>query len=272
MKIILFILLLLSLPETGYCQKLPKNFGKLEAKLFSSDSSRKKLIVAFGGSEGGNTFAAAHTEDVRNNFLKRGFHFLSIAYFGKKRLPKKLDRISLNAVYDTVMQTGERLHIPASEIILLGASRGGELVLNLASHFDFKGVIALVPSNLTVPYLEHKKPVSSWLLHQKPLEFADIDKSAVNEKGWAEALENYSDSQKESNTGFIPIENIKGFILLTSGKNDKTWPSYKMCNAMIERLKDKDFKFLFSHLAFDGGHASFSHWPGIFAFLDEQVE
>jgi len=78
-------------------------------------------------------------------------------------------------------------------------------------------------------------------------------------------------NQKESSAGIIKVEDIKGFVLFTSGKEDASWPSYEMCNQMIDRLERNDFQLPYAHLAFKGGHSSSSHWPEIFTFLDKQL-
>jgi esterase/lipase len=272
MKILLSILLISLLPEIGISQKLPKNYGKLETKLFSPEDGGKSLLVAFGGSEGGNTFASEQTKDIRNEFLNRGFHFLSINYFGTKGLPKYIDRISLDAVYDIIQQTGKNLNISNDNIVLLGASRGGELILNLASNFKFRGVIALVPSSVTIPNLQNKNPTSSWILNQKQIEFIDIEETVLKKEGWSKAVEKSVKNQKASNPGFIKAENIKGFVILTSGKSDDLWPSYYMCNKMIERMEKNNFNFPYSHISFEGGHNPSTHWPEVFAFLDEVIQ
>lgn len=264
---ILSLLLLIS--GQGFCQKLPKNYGKLQAKLFIPESSNKSLIVAFGGSEGGNTFALEKTKEVRDNFLNRGFHFLAIGYFGSKGIPKTLDRISLSAVYDSIQSISSRLEIVSSRIVLLGASRGGELVLNLASHYDFPGVIALVPSNVTVPNLNNKAPTSSWTLNDKEVPFIQIDEKEVNQEGWSPALKKSLSGQQEDSPGFIPVENINGFVFLTSGKTDTMWPSFDMCNGIMNRLKINNFQHPFVHEAFEQGHNPSTHWPKVFEFLDE---
>lgn len=271
MKRFLSILLISLLPEIGISQKLPKNYGKLETKLFSSEDGGKSFIVAFGGSEGGNTFASEQAEDVRNEFLNSGFHFLSINYFGTKGLPKYIDRISLDALYDTISQTSKQLDIPTKNIVLLGSSRGGELVLNLASNFEFQGVIALVPSSVTIPNLRNKYPTSSWTLNHEQIGFIGIDEAVLKREGWSKAVKRSVMNQKESNSAFIKVENIKGFVILTSGKSDNLWPSYYMCNSMIERMKKNNFNFPFSHIAFDGGHKPSTHFAKVFALLDEQL-
>ena len=191
---------------------------------------------------------------------------------GQRGLPKYLDQISLDAIYDTIVQTSNRLNIPVQEVILLGSSRGGELVLNLASHFEFRGVIALVPSSVTVPYFQNKTVTSSWIVNQEPIPFIDIDQKMVKKEGWPMAVQKFLRTQTDSSTGIIKVENSKGFVLLTSGKTDQSWPSYDMCNSMVERMKKHEFKFPYQHIAFDGGHQSSIHFPKVFAFLDELLK
>ncbi len=270
----MIIVLLASLSFSGDCisQQLPKNHGSLATKLFLSQDDNHSLIVAFGGSEGGNTFASEQTSDVREGFLKRGFHFLAVSYFGTRGLPKTIDRISLDAIYDTIVKTSEQLDISTNNVILLGSSRGGELVLNLASNFEFKGVIALVPANITVPSLQNKKPTSSWILNQKQIEFINIDEKILKREGWLNAIEKSLAIQEKASAAFIKVENIQGFVLLTSGKADKLWPSYQMCNAMIERMEKNNFNFPYAHIAFEGGHTPATHWSEVFAFLDKHLK
>lgn len=229
------------------------------------------MVVAFGGSEGGNTFANEQTKSVREDFLQRGFHFLAVNYFGTKGLPKNLDRISLSAIKDTIQNISQNLKIPYSKILLVGASRGGELVLNLACRFDFMGVVALVPANITIPSYNKKKTTSSWTFNDLEVPYYNINETLVKKEGWSKAIEKSLATLEQSHPGVIPIENTKGFVLLTSDKLDELWPSYKMCEKMTDRLKNRNFEFPFDHISFEDGHDSSSHWPGIFKFLDEHI-
>ena len=269
---IIALLICFGFSQTSLCQKLPKNYGNIDTQLFLSQNSGNSLVVAFGGSEGGNSFASEKAKDVREDFLRRGFHFLAVGYFGAKGLPKSLDRISLSAINDTIQNMSKHLEIPQSNILLVGASRGGELVLHLASHFDFMGVIAIVPSNITIPNYSKKKATSSWTLNDIEVPYYQVDEALVKEEGWPEAVEQSLITLEQSNIGVIPIENIDGFVLLTSGKLDKLWPSYPMCEKMIDRLNMKNFKFPFAHIAFNEGHDASGHWPKIFTFLDQQLK
>ncbi|MEM7552054.1 MAG: acyl-CoA thioester hydrolase/BAAT C-terminal domain-containing protein [Bacteroidota bacterium] len=270
MKTITLLILLVS-SVSCFCQNFPKNYGNLETELFLSDIPKDLLVVAFGGSEGGNTFANEQIKGVREEFLNRGFHFLAIGYFGTKGLPKSIDRISLSAIGDTVWHISQNLGISSSNVLLVGGSRGGELVLNLARFYDAMGVIAMVPSNITIPFHKNKNSMSSWTFNDMQVPFYDIDKGLVKKQGWSKTIENSISTQGQDVSGVIPIEKIKGFFLLTSGKSDQLWPSYKMCNMMIDRLTKKNFEFPFEHIAFSSGHNAESHWTKIFMFLDNQL-
>jgi len=251
---------------------MPKHHGNLQTKLFLGKGTNTHLVVAFGGSEGGNTFSTEKTQAIRQKFLDRGFHFLSIAYFGSKNLPKSIDRISLNAVYDTIINISKNIEITSNNIVLLGASRGGELVLNLAAKYDFKGVIALVPSSVTVPNLNNKIAISSWTLKEKEIPFLNVNEKTIKSNDWHAALEEALLNLEDTNPAFIPIEDIHGFIFLSSGKSDTAWPSYNMCQYMEERLKKNHFLYPYTHQAFDNGHNPSTHWEEVFNFLDQHIE
>lgn len=53
----------------------------------------------------------------------------------------------------------------------------------------------------------------------------------------------------ESNT--IKVENINGPILLISAHEDVMWPSERMGNLIVNRLKDNDFKFTCHHEVYE---------------------
>src|SRR5690348_1980381 len=67
---------------------LSENYGKIEAQLFIGDSSNQPLIVAFGGSQGGNTWTEDYWSDMRSNFINKGYAVLSIGYFNTPGTPE----------------------------------------------------------------------------------------------------------------------------------------------------------------------------------------
>ena len=53
----------------------------------------------------------------------------------------------------------------------------------------------------------------------------------------------------------IPVENIKGPVMLVSGGDDQMWPSAKFSEMVMERLKNSNFPYRFEHLYYpEAGH------------------
>ncbi len=146
-----------------YKPPLSENYGKVDAKLFVGPGNDQPLIVAFGGSQGGNAWAENYWADVRAKLLEKGYAVLAVGYFRTGNTPEALDRISLNAIRDTIMSISHHPKVNKSKIALVGSSRGAELVLNLASRYkDFDAVIALVPSHANFPSLTTFVNTSAW--------------------------------------------------------------------------------------------------------------
>ncbi len=162
--IVLFILFIAFL-LTQYTPTLSENHGKLDVKLFLGDSINQPLIVAFGGGPGGNDWTRNYLKEKREEFLNRGYAVLAIGYFNTGNTPDALDRISLNAIADTIMSVARRYpQLDTNKIAVLGGSKGGELILNLASRFDrFKAVVALSTSHVSFPAITWSANTSSWI-------------------------------------------------------------------------------------------------------------
>ncbi|MBK8504740.1 MAG: hypothetical protein IPL46_22535 [Saprospiraceae bacterium] len=71
-------------------------------------------------------------------------------------------------------------------IAIFGGSRGGELVLNLASRYDDIGaVIAIVPSNVSLPSKFGWGETSSWTFEQEEIPYisANAESKELLDKG-----------------------------------------------------------------------------------------
>ena len=127
-----------------YVPSLSKRHGVVETILYLGDSDNQPLIVAFGGAEGAIDWHRNHMKTKRDSLIQKGYAILAIGYFNAEGTPRNLDRISLDAISDTIMSIAKNSKIDESKIALIGGSRGGELVLNLASRFNhFNAVIAI---------------------------------------------------------------------------------------------------------------------------------
>jgi len=251
---------------------LSKNHGVVDYKLFLSAEEKMPLVVAFGGSEGGMVYADEVTRDFRDSILSLGYHFLAMGYFGTPNTPKQLDRISLDAIYDTIHSVSQHPMVYSDRVAVFGGSRGGELVLNLASRFnEIDAVIAIVPSNVSLPSRFGWGETSSWTYKQEEIPYISATDEAIKFikngdffKGFSLMLENqHSPSEAE-----IKVERINSPVLLISTSQDEVWPSTLMCNKMMERLEKKNFQYFYKHIVLNGSHAEINHGP-IFEFLKQ---
>ena len=101
-SIIIILIFALFIFIKFYTPPLSENYGKVDTQLFLSDLDNQPLIVAFGGSQGGNTWTEDYWALMRNRFLEQGYAVLSIGYFNTVNIPVNCDRISIGAIYDTI--------------------------------------------------------------------------------------------------------------------------------------------------------------------------
>lgn len=246
---------------------LPENHGIVDYKLFLSANEKRPLVVAFGGSEGGMVYAEKVTQDLRDSILTLGYHFLAVGYFGTPNTPRKLDRISLNAIYDTIKRVSQHPIIDPDRIAVLGGSRGGELVLNLASRFDdFDAVIAIVPPNVSLPSRFGWGETSSWTYNQKEIPWisaSDESLKLINNGDFFGGFRMMIENRQDNIESEIKVERINSPILFISASKDEIWPSALMCNRMAERLARNNFQHFYEHKELNGGHAEIAKNYGL---------
>ncbi|MEM9832057.1 MAG: acyl-CoA thioester hydrolase/BAAT C-terminal domain-containing protein [Bacteroidota bacterium] len=277
-SIILYSLGVLSLLLVCSCNSLSDKSGIVDYELFLAVDEKRPMVVAFGGSEGGMVYAGKETQDLRDSILSRGYHFLAIGYFGTSNTPDVLDRISLDAIYDTISLVSQQPFIDQNQIALFGGSRGGELVLNIASRYpDIAAVMAIVPSHVTLPARFGWNESSSWTFKGKEVPWvvaSDEARALIDDGdfygGFSKIIEN---PQSESVTeAAIVVEKINAPILFVSASEDEVWPSTLMVNRMIERLEENRFQYHYQHVELEGGHAAFTKNYGVILdFLSKQL-
>lgn len=260
-----------------YVPNLSKQHGVIETLLYSGDTDNQPLIVAFGGAEGGIDWHRNHMKSKRDSLIQKGYAILAIGYFNTDGTPKNLDRISLEAISDTIINIAKRnSKINESKIALIGGSRGGELVLNLASRFDhFNAVIAMSTSNVSFPAITWSANTSSWTFNGEEVPYVPAPLKTISPalKGDLYTAHKMMLEDKEAvKKAEIEVENINGAVLILSGKNDDQWPASEMSDQLIQRLKNKKFKHYNKHIALDGGHiAPLEHFNLVYDFLDKHL-
>jgi dienelactone hydrolase len=230
------------------------------ADFYCEEGCTNKLgILYLGGSEGGKP-----PRYVPELFAQNGYPVLAPAYFKEQGLPDTLQMIPLE-YFDKVIAWMERNErIPRGGIVAVGASKGAELALLLASRKpEIKGVIALSPSSVVWDGLPKEfwppNPRSSWSVKGEPVPFVPYDYSKGFAAGDPLAIYRfYQQSLTQTDAvewAAIKVEYIHGPVLLLSGRNDQLWPSEEMGDAICARLKKNGFKYRYEHVKYDNaGH------------------
>lgn len=219
--------------------------------------------LVLGGSEGG-----LHELDAA--FLaSRGYAALALAYFGFEDLPNSFENIPLEYFETAIRWLQSRKHVRSDQIAILGASRGGELALLLGSTFpEIKAVVAFAPSGIVWPGVSRDGvEEAAWTFKGRPVTFLSSRDYTPEQNQQAQrilsnrpidfkklfllSLQNKAAVQKAT----IPVQNIKGPVLLISGEDDRVWPSTLLCNRIMEQLKPAQHPFPDRQLIYPGaGH------------------
>ncbi len=220
------------------------------------------VIVTLGGAEGGLSF----TEEEANLMAQEGFIVMRLGYFkySKTTMKQTLIELRIEKVLEAIDWLKKRPTVDTTKIALLGISKGAELALLVASKTKtVKAVAAHVPSHVVWYGMGKRRGVnkSSWTWQGKPIAFLPYAKP---KSGWftkriAEfyeaGLEKFPEKIPQA---IIPVENITGPILLSSGGQDAIWPSAYMAYEIEKRLKLNAFPFEVNHLHFpEAGHGIF---------------
>ena len=208
-------------------------------------------------------------------FASNGFAALTLPYFNYRDLPLELVEIPLEYFHRAVGWLKKQPAVKADRIGVAGGSKGGELALLLASHYDdFQAVVAWTPAAHVWEGLSQKffspdyTPVSSWSLDGRGLPFVrfiytqeERDKEQKGDLHSYIALHHRSLFEAHTaplEKAAIPVENIKAPLLLISGTDDQTWPAGEFCREIEAKLQKARFPFEVKAISHQGGgHMSF---------------
>jgi dienelactone hydrolase len=144
-------------------------------------------------------------------------------------------------------------------VIVVGESKGAELALTLASRKpEITGVVAFVPSAVVfqgIPKV-YWPPRSSWSVGGEPLPFVPYDLTGLADPSDVFAIYRNSLGQAAAvQAATIPVERIKGPVLLFSAGQDAMWPSFDMSETIMGALRRPSFAYPSEHVSYaDAGH------------------
>jgi dienelactone hydrolase len=183
-------------------------------------TAKKPAVLEIGGSGGGLAGGL-----VGGLLASHGYPTLDLAYFKLPDLPATLSNISLEYFTQALTWLGSQPNVDPRQIYVLGTSRGSEAALLLGAHFPdlVAGVIASVPSNVVLCSPSCDSP--AWTLNGEPLPYT---------------RQFNNPAPTDVPDAVIPVERIRGPILLVCGGTDLVWHSCDYARAIRDRLAARD--------------------------------
>ena len=244
--------------------------GRLRGTYFApAGAASCPAVLVVGGSDGSNYFRW-----VAALLAAHGFAALGLSYFADDDLPAEMVEIPLEYFVEAIAWLRARTEVAGRRVGLVGPSRGGELALLLAATVPgVAAVAALVPSSLTGGGIGASPAAmvrSAWTLDGKPFPMIAprFDADAMRAFGVAMAAGTplamtpgfqrlLDGAGADLDAAAIPVEQIRGPILMLSGGDDQVWPSARFAEMAIARLQAHRFAHPVEHLSYPhAGHTS----------------
>jgi dienelactone hydrolase len=215
-------------------------------------------VIVLGGSEGGLPVRSAAPL-----LASHGYATLALAYFGLPGLPRGLVNIPLEYFGKAIAHVRAAIAPRNDFVAVYGGSRGGELALLVASLYaDIRAAVAVVPSGVIVGAFGPSepgdlRPSGAWTLAGKPLPDMGQNNRYAN-SGVADPVQRFLNLMRDLDAverATIPVQLIKGPVLMVSGRDDQIWPSFELAEIARRRLEEHNHPWPFEHISYpDAGH------------------
>jgi dienelactone hydrolase len=213
-------------------------------------------VVTLAGSGGGILASEAAL------LASRGFAALALAYFNFPGRPAQLAGQPLEYFGAALDWLARQPAVSPGALAVKGNSRGGELALLVGAHFPQVGaVVSVAGSGIAWGAIESQNADGpAWTVAGQPVPYVNLTlaeiKSGISFTGGAiEYTPAYRKAMatKDLAAARIPVERIRGGVLLCSGTADAVWPSTELSELAAERLGTGGYPY--EHRIFEGaGH------------------
>lgn len=243
----------------------------LTGTLFTAEGAHgpRPAVLVLAGSGGG-----MH-EQRAALYAAHGYTALALGYFKAPGRPDYIDDTPLE-YFEAALRWMHAELAPAHGFVALsGVSRGGELVLLLGSRFPelVSAVIAYVPSAVVHGTLRAGTPgkppdATAWTWRGQALpnvwrDNPDADWTAFSQAPapgvpvrQASAFVSAQRNAAAVANARIPVERIRGPVMLISGTDDGFWPSTAYSEQVAQTLRERATPWPVEHVVGDGaGHA-----------------
>lgn len=201
-----------------------------------------------------------------------GYTVFSLAYFGYDSLPSELVEIPIEYFERAVAWLTTQPEADSARIAVMGHSKGGELALLLGSMMpQLKAVISFVGSPIIWEgamqrhhgvVIDPRAYKSGWTYRGRPLPYLEKAptpearaKVAANAAHSRDVFEPSLHDTAAVTRAMMPLERIRGPVLMFSGKYDVAWPSTPMGELAMRRMKERGHPHDHEHVAYENaGH------------------
>jgi dienelactone hydrolase len=252
------------LASPGVTRRVVREEGVVGALFLPTGPGPHPTVIVLGGSDG-------NISEHRSALLaSHGYAALSLAYFRHGGLPRGMLNIPLEYFENAIHWMRAQAWLEDHFLAVWGSSRGGELALLLGSMIpDINAVVAHVPSGVLhggfgAEEASESGPCAAWTYRGRALPYLQENNTADDptvidyEKPPIAEAPRYLALLRDRNAveqATIPVEKIRGPILLVSGQDDQIWPSPVLAEIAIRRLQEHAHAFPFEHLSYEGaGH------------------
>lgn len=235
-------------------------------RFYYAPQPSEETMLVLTGSHGG----IALSEQICEQLRPAGCNLLAVGYWKLPGLRDTLTHIDLTYFDHIFAWLRSRLPEESRKLGLYGWSRGGELALLLASREPSVSLtVAAAPSFCLYNGLDgNHRPLEepTWLDHGAPLpwfstcgyEQGETCRRLAAQDGEERVVHHYLAALEHPvpEEAVIPVERIRGAVLLLSSRGDEIWPSTDACGRIMARLDAHDFPYPHSHVS---GEIC-SHW------------
>ncbi|MFD3269422.1 acyl-CoA thioester hydrolase/BAAT C-terminal domain-containing protein [Paenibacillus dendritiformis] len=216
---------------------------------YPEGKSKLPAALVLTGSMGGTVWSMQTAAMLSS----KGYAALSLAYMdyqGRWGLPDKFADIPLDYFSAALQWLKQRPETDETRTGIFGLSMGAQAALLLGSLHptDMRAIIALMPSSHIFPGFSRKTvyPCSPWQSNDEPISFIPFREPAATVHDlYRKALETATAAEKQ--LARIRVENIRCPLLMMSTQKDAVWPSYEMCCALTETLRENS---MVKHISF----------------------
>ncbi len=203
---------------------------------FYASSERAPAILVIGGSEGG-LIDGPNIDSLR----AEGWNVLALAYHRAPGTPDSLEQVPLE-IFDRALDwLARQPSVDPSRVAMLGASKGAEAALLVATRRpDLRAVVLGTPTHVVWQGMNWETfgagKGSSWSAGGKPLAYLPYG-PFDNKRGVFGLYEEGLRQLGAHPDAVIPVEQSRASILLICGGQDSLWPACPMAEAIVARVK-----------------------------------